>query len=82
MKVNVVFYGALKEYAGGKRQTLELAADGVTVADLVDKIKLEYPALTPRLESVAYVVEDMLVDLDYALRDGDEAALLPPVSGG
>jgi molybdopterin converting factor small subunit len=82
MKVDVVFYGGLKQDVGAKRQTVEVARDRLTVAELVDVITQRYPALEPRLSTVAYVVGNEVVEPDYVLRDGDEAGLLPPVSGG
>lgn len=82
MKINVVFYGGLKEDTGTKTATVELASNPATMADLVNAVKAEFPAVVPRLESVAYVIDNEIVDLDHPLRDGDEAALLPPVSGG
>jgi molybdopterin converting factor small subunit len=82
MKVEVVFYGGLKQEVGAKRQTVEVARDGLTVAELVDVITQQHPALEPRLSTVAYVVGNEVVEPDYVLHDGDEAGLLPPVSGG
>jgi len=82
MKVNVVFYGGLKQDVGAKYQSLEFATESLTVGELVDELKAQYPSLAPRLGMVAYAVDDTLVDPDYVLHDGDEAALLPPVSGG
>lgn len=82
MRVDVVFYGVLKLDAGAKQRTLDLAGDSATVADVINLLAAQYPALAARLETVAYVVDDEIVDPDYVLRDGDQAALLPPVSGG
>ena len=82
MRVNVVFYGGLKQDVGTKQQTLDLPGEALTIRQLVENLKVRYPTLTPRLETVAYVVHDEIVDPEYVLRDGDEAALLPPVSGG
>lgn len=82
MRVDVVFYGGLKQDVGAKRQMIEVDRDGLTVAELVDVITQRYPALEPRLSTVAYVVRNEIVEPNYVLRDGDEAGLLPPVSGG
>ncbi len=82
MKVKVVFYGGLKQDAGTKHQVIDLDRETLTVAELVDEIKTQYPLLEPRLSTVAYVVGNEIVEPDYRLRDGDEAGLLPPVSGG
>jgi molybdopterin converting factor small subunit len=82
MRVDVVFYGGLKQDVGAKRQWIEVERDGLTVAELVDVITRQYPALKPRLSTVAYVVGNEIVEPDYVLQDGDEAGLLPPVSGG
>ena len=71
MKLHLVFYGGLKQDVGAKTQTLDLARDSLTVQELGE-----------RLPTVAFVVGDEIVDPDYRLRDGDQAALLPPVSGG
>jgi molybdopterin converting factor small subunit len=72
----------LKQDAGAKRRSLDLAGDSATVADVVHALAALIPAVTARLETIAVVVNDEIVDLDTILRDGDQVALLPPVSGG
>lgn len=82
MKVHMVFYGGLKQDVGTKQQTLDLDQNTITIQELGEILKVRYPALRSRLETVAYVVHNEIVDPDFLLHDGDEAALLPPVSGG
>jgi len=82
VRVHVTFYGGLKQDVGAKRQTVELPGDAQTVGALVEVLAARYPALAARLATVACAVGDTLVGPDHPLRDGDEAALLPPVSGG
>ncbi len=82
MRVNVVFFGGLKQDVGTKRRSFEFDGDSLTLRELVDTLKAQYPALAARLGTVAFAVADTLVDPDHVLHDGDEAALLPPVSGG
>ena len=80
-RVNVVFYGRLKQDVGTKQDTLTLD-DSPTVRGAVQALTTRYPALTPLLETVAFTVGAELVAPDAALHDGDELGLLPPVSGG
>ncbi|NLE52952.1 MAG: molybdopterin converting factor subunit 1 [Chloroflexi bacterium] len=82
MRLTVVYYGGLKQETGVKRETLDLPGEALTVHELNDLLSARYPALGARLQSVAYAVNDTLIDGDTLLRDGDEASLLPPVSGG
>ncbi|NLX08778.1 MAG: MoaD/ThiS family protein [Chloroflexi bacterium] len=82
MKIHVVFYGRLKQDVGAKTAEIDLAQDGLTVHDLAGLLEARYPVLRERLGGVAFAVNDTIVADDYCLRDGDEAALLPPVSGG
>ena len=82
MRVQVTFYGGLKQDVGAKRQTVELPGDAPTVGALLVALAARYPALAERLATVACAVGDTLVGPDHPLHDGDEAALLPPVSGG
>lgn len=82
MKIQVTFYGVLKQDVGAKQQTLEFSGDRLTLAELVETLKRQYPALAARLETVAFAVNDELVTPDTVLYDGDLAGLLPPVSGG
>ena len=82
MRLTVIYYGGLKQDVGAKRETLDLPVAALTVRELSDLLCERHPALAPRLRSVAVAVNDALVEGDYLLRDGDEASLLPPVSGG
>ena len=82
MKVTVILYGGLKREAGGREHVVELARERPRVVDLVDTLVDRFPALQQRLDGVAFAVNNEIVDADFILRDGDEASLLPPVSGG
>lgn len=82
MRLQVVFYGGLKQDVGVKTETLELAQEALTVRELKALLAERHPALRSRLGVVACAVGDELVGPDHALRDGDVVALLPPVSGG
>jgi molybdopterin synthase sulfur carrier subunit len=82
MQVNVVFFGKLKQDVGEKQTTLESPQNSLTIDELIDILKARYPVLEAQLATVAYAVNDVLVESDHVLHDGDQAALLPPVSGG
>lgn len=82
MKVRVVFYGGLKQDAGAREELVEVAQDQLSVSELAAVLAARFPPLGPRLRSVAFVVDDTIVGPGYMLADGDEAGLLPPVSGG
>jgi tRNA uracil 4-sulfurtransferase len=86
MKVRVRLFSILRERAGMGETELQLPP-GATVAralvDLADRV----PKLAPTLARQGGLPLLLAVNRDYAkhdtlLRDGDELALLPPVSGG
>jgi MoaE-MoaD fusion protein len=81
MRVKVLFFGMLKEMLSSDSQTLELP-QGATVDAVLEHYRERLPQ-QPKLWSVLAVA----VNQNYAkgnclLREGDEVALLPPVSGG
>jgi MoaE-MoaD fusion protein len=87
MRVRVLYFGVLKERFGAAEEAVELPA-GATVRDLV-RVLRERPSnsamaneLSSVWQSVAVAVNREYANADAALHDGDEVALLPPVSGG
>ncbi len=80
MKVEALLFASYREKAGVGRLTLELR-DGATVGDLADAMRAKFPEL-PDPERIVVAVNNEYQDHDYVLGDGDEVALIPPVSGG
>ena len=60
---------------------LELTAPA-TAGDVLRRLFLEYPSLERYGPHLMLAVNAAYVDRDYLLREGDEVALIPPVSGG
>ena len=81
MRVRVKLFAVLRDCAGRSEAELSLAA-GADVAAARDALAREYPALAPHLGRVAFAVNQTYVKPDAPLNDGDELALIPPVSGG
>ncbi len=76
MNVRLILFAGLRQAAGFKNESVALPADA-TVGDLLDK---RLPDLRGRTFYVA--VNEEFAQRDTVLQDGDEVALLPPVSGG
>ena len=81
MKVHVLFFGVLKEVAGRSSETVELPEDS-SAQSVLAKLVEKYPRIRESLSSIAIAVNQQYCGPDTKLRDGDEIALLPPVSGG
>jgi len=76
VQVAVKLFAALRERAGTRERALELA-DGASVDDVWAALELgEEPA------GLVYAVNKAYVQRGTRLADGDEVALIPPVSGG
>jgi molybdopterin synthase catalytic subunit len=76
VRVSIRLFAGLRERAGIGARELELA-DGARVADV-------WPALDLGQEppGLLYAVNKSYAAADSALAEGDEVALIPPVSGG
>lgn len=73
MSVRVRLFAGLRERAGWAMREI----DAATIADVWSELDLgEEP------EGLLYAVNRQYAQRDHALKDGDEVALIPPVSGG
>ena len=82
MQIRILAFGVLKESLGPSTQ-IELP-EGSTVAALLDHLRANPPAgaAVPELRSIAVGVNAEYATATHVLNNGDEVALLPPVSGG
>lgn len=82
MQVRVLFFATLRDLVGARQLTIEMTAAGGTVAHLRQALIATYPAAKDNLDiALAAVNEEYAFDED-SIRDGDEVAFFPPVSGG
>jgi molybdopterin synthase catalytic subunit/molybdopterin converting factor small subunit len=76
MVVSVKLFAALREQAGQRQRSLDMP-EGATVGDVWPLLDLgDEPA------GLLYALNRRYVRRDSELADGDEVALIPPVSGG
>jgi molybdopterin synthase catalytic subunit len=81
MRVRVLLFGVLKDIFQRSEDALELSA-GATARDLLEHYQKLVPAKANFFYSVAVAINRQYASPTESLRDGDEIALLPPVSGG
>ena len=81
MRIRVKLFAIVKERAGVAEAPLDLP-DGANVAAAELALKEMFPAIAAFLRQAAYAVNREYVDATTVLRDGDELAVIPPVSGG
>jgi len=77
----VKLFAILRERAGTRDLTVELA-DGATVSNLLGELAVRHPRLLDGASATMLAVNTEYVQADHKLHDGDEVALIPPVSGG
>jgi len=81
IKVRVLFLGPAKELTGRNEVVLTLP-EGASVATAISKLLREFPKLEDRLTHYRFAINSDYADENTLLKDGDELALIPPVSGG
>jgi MoaE-MoaD fusion protein len=81
MQVRILFFGMLKDLAGRGSELLDLPEHS-TLGDVF----IHYAGITPKLgelaASIATSINQEFAGPDSTLKEGDEIAFLPPVSGG
>ena len=80
-KVKVRLFARLGELAGTRETEVEIG-EGLRAVDVYRLLCDEYPAMAGLNGSLMYAVNAEYVDAEVPLREGDELALIPPVSGG
>jgi molybdopterin synthase sulfur carrier subunit len=81
MSIRVLFFASLAEITGSREKTVDAAAVS-DVASVFDRFAREFPALESYRSSVLFALNSEFARLGSPVRDGDEIAFFPPVSGG
>ena len=81
MRVTVRLFARLRDITGASELTRELAS-GATISAVWQDLAGEFPELARYDRSISSAVNADYAPRDRILRDGDEVAFLPPVSGG
>ena len=81
IRVHVRLFAMQRELAGTRGLDLELPA-GATVEDAWAALVERFPVLAPGRPAVRFGVNGGYAPAETRLADGDEVAMIPPVSGG
>lgn len=81
LRVRVRLFAIQRELAGTREVGLELR-EGATIADAWTALVERHPVLAPGRTSVRFARNSVYASADEKLADGDEVAMIPPVSGG
>lgn len=82
MTITVLFFATLKDLAGRDRQTLTLPAPTLTLQQLKSVIADQQPPIAAAINAAVAAVNQEFAFADDLVKDGDEVAFFPPVSGG
>jgi molybdopterin converting factor subunit 1 len=81
LRVRVRLFAMQREIAGTREVALDLPA-GATIEDAWTALVERFPRLAPGRAAVRFAHHGAYTDAETALADGDEVAMIPPVSGG
>ncbi len=81
MRIKVKYFSALRDITGKIFEELEVP-DDYTLGKLADWFFKTYPKALAYKDDVIFLVNGRNATENYLLREGDEVAVMPPVSGG
>ncbi|MEM1676018.1 MAG: MoaD/ThiS family protein [Desulfurococcaceae archaeon] len=81
IRIKIKFFSIYSDYASN--DILEFQKP-ITVEELLKILVDKYPALSKIIDSIKPIilVNGIRVDSKYVVKDNEEVALIPPVSGG
>ena len=81
VKIKVLYFALFREETGISEEIIELQ-EGAKLQLLEDHLTRLHPSLANLQFSAIYSVNRKYVKTDLILKEGDEVALFPPISGG
>ena len=81
MKLRILYFATMRDLAGMREETVSLS-DGLKVKDLKSLLGEKHPELLRAFNSAIFAVNREFAFDDQPLKEGDEVAIFPPVSGG
>jgi molybdopterin synthase catalytic subunit len=81
MNITVRYFANMREQLGKSVESLSID-DGTTAGEIFTIATQDVPRLAGLKRAVMVMVNEDYVEPDHVLKDGDEVALIPPVSGG
>jgi len=81
MSIRVLFFASLADITGMQETTVE-AARFTDICSIFAKFAAEHPGLEARRSSVLLALNSEFARMESKVKDGDEVAFFPPVSGG
>lgn len=82
MSVQVLYFASLKEALGMPGESVDLPAGVATVGGLRDWLVGQGREKLASARNLRCAVNQDMAGLDSPVRDGDEIAFFPPVTGG
>jgi molybdopterin synthase sulfur carrier subunit len=79
MKINLLAFGIAKDILGKTEQELEWSGGDINALKFY--LLENYPAFQ-KLQSLRLAVNQEYRSDDFGIKEGDEVAIIPPVSGG
>ena len=81
MKLNLLAFGIAKDIFGKRALEMEFPEASLSVENLSEKLNEHYPKLA-ELKSFMLAINSEYAEPGQLVSDGDEVAIIPPVSGG
>jgi MoaE-MoaD fusion protein len=81
VRIRVLFFGVLRDLTGLREETIDVP-DGGLASGVFEHYSSRFPRLGQMSQSIVLAVNQKFCAPSAPLADGDELALLPPVSGG
>jgi molybdopterin synthase catalytic subunit/molybdopterin synthase sulfur carrier subunit len=81
LRLRVRYFASIREFTGMREEQLEVP-EGSTAEALKSRVQGLHDALKAQEGNILVAVNGSFVEPTRVLRQGDEVALFPPVSGG
>lgn len=81
MRIRVLFFGPVRDVVGLREDSLDVAAGG-SLGQVFEHYAARFPKLREMSGSIVLALNQQFSPPSAPLGEGDEVALLPPVSGG
>jgi molybdopterin converting factor subunit 1 len=79
--VTLIYFAGAKDATGVRMESVELLKN-TSVKELLSQLSVTYPKISDMLNIIQVSVNYRVVDKGTILNEGDEVAILPPISGG